>query len=325
VRFSFIRRGPLGLRATVAGTIAAVAGLADASPASAATERATCGGPLLVVDDTVGLEWAPAVQAARARVRKNDDLDRCAALRIDRAEDGLRIRVTTADGRAALRKISAPERLVPTLEALLVLPPLATTPSAPDPYEPPDEATGGPPERAPPEAPGRAAHLEVGVGAIGRVAGAPLYGGGGFASFAQLAMDRWLVGVTARWEAIDDTLALPSPSGFNMQTFEVGVGIGRRAIIGPLGLDAVLGPEVIVENQEAEGPADGLGGTASDVRVDLLLRMSVPQSGRTRFYTSADADVSPSRLRRTKQLDSGLPALPAWSTGVQLGVVWGAL
>jgi len=86
-----------------------------------------------------------------------------------------------------------------------------------------------------------------------------------------------------------------------------------------------LGPEVVVESQEAEGPADGLGGTASDVRFDLLLRVSVPRSARTRFYAGADADVSPSRLRRTKQLDAGLPALPAWSSGLQIGILWGAL
>src|SRR5262249_45838045 len=127
------------------------------------------------------------------------------------------------------------------------------------------------------------AHLEVGMGAAGRVAGGFLYGGGGAASFAQLALDRWLVGVTARWEVVQDTLTVPSPSGFNMQTFAVGVGLGRRITAGECNFDAVLGPAVVVESQEAEGIADGLGGTASDARVDLMLRMSAPRAGRARF------------------------------------------
>ncbi len=319
-----ILRRPSRLQATVAGAIA-IAGLARAAHAGAApaNERRACDGPSLVIEGDFGPEWTLAVEDARARVRKSEDLDRCAELHISRAEEGLRVRVTTSGGRAALRKVSVPENLLSTVEALLELPISGVASSSPDPRELADEPRS---QREPsPGAPAAAAHLEVGVGATGRVAGAPLYGGGGGASFAQLAVDQWLIGVTARWEAVDDTLATPSPSGFNMQTFEVGVGLGRRAVLGPFDLDAVIGPEVVVESQDAEGPADGLGGTASDVRLDLLLRMSVPRSGRTRFYASADADVSPSRLRRTKQLDPGLPALPGWSSGLQIGVMWGAL
>ncbi len=303
----------------------AIVGIAEGSAlATAASDRHPCVGPFLATDAAVGAEWFPAIESVRNRLNRNVDLDRCAELRIGPMQGGLRIRVTTADGRTAIRYVAVPDKLLITVEALLELPQTAPVRSSPpEPQELPD---GQDPEvKIRPVAPSAVAHLEVGVGAVGRLAGAPLYGGGGAASFAQLALDGWLIGVTARWEAVNDTLTLPSPTGFNMQTFEVGIGVGRRVLSGNVAFDAVLGPEVIVESQEAEGIDDGLGGSAGDVRMDLLLRVSAPHTGRTRFYAAADAEVSPSRLRRTKQLDPGLPSLPSWSSGLQVGVLWGAL
>ncbi len=279
-----------------------------------------CNGPSIATEGVLSFDWLDAVDHVRDRIRKGVDLDRCAALRFEADEAGLRVCVTTSNGRTAIRMVTAPQKLIATVEALTVLPPtLSSAASSPDPHEVPDNVIDKPRD-APPVS---TAHVEVGAGAAARLAGGPLYGGAGLATFAQLALDRWLIGVSARWDFADDTLTLVSPSGFNMQTFEVGVGLGRRAQLGDVNFDAVFGPEVVVENQEAEGSADGLGGTASDVRLDLLVRMSVPGAGHARFYAGADADVSPSRLRRTKMLDPGLPALPAWSSGLQIGLMWG--
>ncbi len=297
-------------------------GLNERPAISASNDLAVCSGPSLVIEGVLSSNWVDAVQDVRDRLRKNADLDRCAALRFEVVEDSLLIRVTTSNGRKAMRSVTSPQKLISTVEALTVLPPtLPPGPAAPDPRDVPDDLVDGPRTAQP--SPTSTAHMEVGAGAAGRLAGAPLYGGGGLATFAQLALEHWLVGVSARWDAVDDTLGVPSPSGFNMQTFEVGIGLGRRTQLGNFNVDAVIGPEVVVESQEAEGIADGLGGTASDVRFDFLVRMSVPRAGHSRFYAGVDADVSPSRLRRTKQLDPGLPALPAWSSGLQIGFLWG--
>ncbi len=303
----------------------AMVGIAEASAfGSSSADARPCAGPFLVTDATIGSEWLPAIEGVRVRLNRNVDLDRCAELRIGPAQGGSRIQVTTADGRTAIRYIASPDKLLVTVEALLELPLAAAVRSSPpEPQELPDDPDLEVKIR--PAVSAAVAHLEVGVGAAGRLAGAPLYGGGGAASFAQLMLDRWLIGVTARWEAVDGTLALPSPSGFHMQTFGVGIGLGRRVVSGDVALDAVLGHEVIVESQEADGTTDDIRGSAGDVRMDLLLRVSAPRTGRTRFYAAADAEVSPSRLRRTRQLDPALPALPSWSSGLQVGVLWGAL
>jgi hypothetical protein len=216
--------------------------------------------------------------------------------------------------------------LVRTVEALLVLPPPVVDShiDTSDPKDLPGEqdeiiqpVTTSPPVRA--------AHLELGLGAGGRLGGSPTYGSGGISGFANLTLDRWLLGIGAKWDMVQDLVTMASPTGFNMQSFGLGVSLGRRIELGEFNIDATLGPEVMVESQEAEGPADGLGGTASDVRIDLALRASVPRTGRTRFFAAGDADASPSRLRRTKQLDRGLPELPAWSSGLHIGIMWGAL
>jgi hypothetical protein len=271
-------------------------------------------------------DWQRAIDQVRLRVNDGQDLDRCASLLLEPLGTAMSVRVDTSASRSATRHIGNPQMLVRTVEALLVLPPpvVGSHGDISDPKELPGEQDEiVQPVAAPSSV--RAAHLEVGLGAGGRLGGSPTYGSGGISGFANLALDHWVLGIGAKWDMVQDLVTMASPSGFNMQTFGVGVALGRRFELGQFNVDAMLGPEVTVESQEAEGAADGLGGTASDVRVDLALRASVPRTGKTRFFAAGDADASPSRLRRTKQLDPGLPELPAWSSGIHIGIMWGSL
>jgi hypothetical protein len=138
-------------------------------------------------------------------------------------------------------------------------------------------------------------------------------------------LDRWVVGVFARWDAFDDLLISSPASGFNMHTVAVGVFAGFRRSIGSLSLDGTAGPEVVVENQEADGAGDGIGGDVSDVRLDFGVRLCGPNGSPTRIYAAGDLDASPARIRHSKRLDTGLPTLPFWSGGVTLGLMWSAL
>jgi len=160
---------------------------------------------------------------------------------------------------------------------------------------------------------------------MGRVASSPLYGGVGLAAFAQLNLDRWLVGVAARWDADDALVTAAPPSGFNMQTLALGIDFGVRSSFRGSTLDVLIGPEVRIENQEAFGgetAPDGIGGGTSDVRLDASLRITTPRSSSVRFFSEGDVDVSPARTAKTRRLDPGLPTLPAWSAGLALGVAW---
>jgi hypothetical protein len=265
------------------------------------------------------------VDEARVLLDRKSDLDRCAELVLEASADGLLIRIVLADGRSATRKLEEPAVLYQTLEALLSVPLVSD--------DRPAEFGGELRPRFEPRPAAQARtrfqpRVELGLGGMGRVAGSPLFGGAGLAAFAQLSLDRWLLGVSARWDATDALLTDASPSGFNMQTLALGINVGIRSSFRGLTLDGLIGPEVRVENQEAFGgetAPDGIGGGTSDVRLDGALRLATPGTGPLRFFTEADLDASPRRLGKSRRLDPGLPTLPSWSAGVTVGVEWSSL
>jgi hypothetical protein len=77
----------------------------------------------------------------------------------------------------------------------------------------------------------------------------------------------------------------------------------------------------VAPTSAAEGKATEAAARNRDVDLDLLLPTSVPRGGRKRFHASTDTEVSPSGLRHARQLTPGLPALPAWSGELQIGIL----
>ncbi|MEO8901376.1 MAG: hypothetical protein ABI627_07610 [Polyangiaceae bacterium] len=274
-----------------------------------------CEGPRIAIKGELADRWRDALQAASERLLTRRDLDQCARVELRSNLEELEVRVKLADGRTTYRALRDPDALGPTLDALLVVPPVLAAQSS---HSLPEF---GAPIPAHVSEPTRRAHFEAGFGAMGRLAAAPLYAGIGVAGFAQLDLEPWLVGVTARWDVTDGLVTVASPSGFNMQTLGLGVVVGRRSSLLGAELDTLVGPEILAENQEADGDSaqpDGAGGGGTDFRLDLAVRLSTKTSG-FHFFAQADLDLSPSRLRRTKQLDPLLPPLPSWSLGLVLG------
>jgi hypothetical protein len=307
-----------------AATIAAVAICpAIPAPADAATQSAGCTGPELSIAGTPETRWDAALETVRLRLQQKLDLDRCARIRLEPAGDEMSVHVTLPDGRRAGRRVNMPGRLLEAVEALLVLPTMALARDSE--LVPPDLHADVAGRSTSSEASLPAAHLELGLGAEGRLSGAPAYGGVGAVMSAELALNAWLVGIGARWDVANDTIAGPSPGGFNMEGFALAVAIGRRITAGEVDLDGLVRPEIVVDVQEADGPGgDGIGGTESDVRFDGLLRVSGPRVSRTRFFAAADFEVSPSRVRNSRRIDPLLPRLPYWSSGLAVGIIWGA-
>src|SRR3954447_25751823 len=104
------------------------------SPAAAA-ERA-CSAAVLVSDDELGKRWPDLARRVRSEVPSRNDIDACASITLTLAADTtIRVQVTLADGRAAARWGLRPEDVVPTLQALLLMPEhvLLSTPPAPSP------------------------------------------------------------------------------------------------------------------------------------------------------------------------------------------------
>jgi hypothetical protein len=226
--------------------------------------------------------------------------------------------------------LTEPSELVRTVEALVVLPsPVDRADEAPlvDPRPVAAESAERHDASPQPARPPLGSHMEFSAAAAARLGGNPLIVGAGLAAFAGLVEGNWLLGVDARWEFADGFVSANPPSGFSMDSGAIGVAVGHRSRIGAFACDALVGPTFVIESQEAFGPmpaSEGIGSSAVDARVDLTLRATGPTTSHVRMYAAGDIEVSPHRLAHPKQLDPELPPLPAWSSGLALGVAGGA-
>jgi hypothetical protein len=295
-----------------------VLGLCTGRPLHAAEQPCLSPRIHLELDDRP--EWEAEIPALRARLQALQHVDACAHVTIRTEANGVVVNVTSG-GRSATRFVTDPHELVRTVEALVVLPPSLDEPVVAPAESPPREAPSAPPAAV-------TTHMELAAGASVRLGGSPLTIGGGVAGSAGLVDRGWLLGVSARWELVDDLLSVPEPSGFSMGSGAIGVEVGHRWRIGEFDADALIGPTVALESQEAFGSAsnsnEGIGGSALDARLNLKVRASSPASSRLRVYAAGDVEVSPRRIVHKKQLDPELPPLPFWTSGLAVGVLWGA-
>ncbi len=265
-----------------------------------------------------GPGWQSATDQLAEHLRGLIDLDKCARLSIRPSGAGVVLEVTSNNGRETTRQADSVAELLRTAEALLVLPPQPQTAVKLSPLELP------PPEPRPASSEATSTHVELGVGASLRFGGGPLYAGGGVAAFADFALDRWLLAVTGRWDVADAFLNQPTPGDFSMASTSVGVSAGRRIELREASLDALIGPNVVLESEETDSSEPEVHGAAADFRLALALRVSGPRSSSIRAFAAADVEASPIRLRSEKYIDRSLPPLPWWSSGLAVGVMWGA-
>lgn len=280
--------------------------------------------------------WSDAVARLCDDLQAMKDRDPDARVRLTASAEDVLVEVTLPDGRGTIRRVRRPHALRDSLEALLTLPPERRDP------EPPRAAVSTvaappPPEPAPLRtSPFVGAEIALGVG--GRVAGSSHLALGGAAE-AYLIAGHWLFGLWARWDAFQ-RVGTPSDVEVDIDTVGAGVTFARRYRLGSSAeLDVGVVPRLIVENQrwerdarpgspvpEGEGEAEDEEGsrTTTDVRVATLGRVHFGR-GPLRPFVGIDAEVSPARLRRPSRAAEGIPALPAWSAGLIVGVSWTGL
>src|SRR5258706_10751114 len=162
--FSPTRRN---VRLPAFGIVAASLSLVP-SRAHAATDKTFCHGPKIVMSESVQEPWRTAVENARAQLSETSDIDRCAELLLESNGGGLRVQISLADGRAAVRDLSDPSQVEATLRALLSVPTVDSTKGQSPPtvrvIQPVlgdlhNRATGA-----------SQPHLELGIGAMARIA-----------------------------------------------------------------------------------------------------------------------------------------------------------
>lgn len=283
-----------------------------------------CSGPdvTLVVPDAEHDQWQTLRSKLSDHLRTLPDRDRCAQLTLHVRGTALVVEVRASDGRVAARTVTTEAEVMRVSEALLTLPPQARTAVAPA-AEPPPAARELPeaPDRRP-AAPKPAPRVELGVGVAARLGGSPLFVAGGIAGFADAAIAPWLIGVSARWELTTGLLTQPTLMDYYLMSTAVGVHVGRRYELESTSLDLLLGPNLVIEAQDADDGNQDIGGSSADVRVDLGARLSGPKRSRWRAFGSTDLELSPARLAKDHYAHPGLPALPSFSFGVVFGVLW---
>ncbi|MEO6603816.1 MAG: hypothetical protein ABIQ16_28290 [Polyangiaceae bacterium] len=307
-----LRQGPRRIALLVALACELVLGTAFGESSE------VCDEPRLSVLVPEDPRWSSATERLVSHLRGLSDLDRCARVTVRPDPTGVTVQITTADGRVAQRHVETVDDLLTATEALLVLPPTSRRSAMLSPLEvPPSQPKSF--KSAP-----TSAHVELGAAGSLRFGGGPLYAGAGVAAFAGFALDSWLLTMTARLDAIDGFVTQRPPTDFTMQSAAVGVSAGRRLEIGQVSLDTLLGANVILESQDADDGDREIQGTSGDFRLGIALRVSGPRSASLRPFAVADFEGSPSRVGSKKYIDRSLPNLPWWSSGVAVGVLWGA-
>lgn len=279
-----------------------------------------CGGPeiTLAVPAADRAKWQTSRSQLIEHLRTLPDLDRCAQLTLRAQGDRLVLEVRAGDGRIASRPVANEAQLLRASEALLTLPPEATVlPVISSRAEKPPEPSG------PTAAPARpAASVELAAGASARLGGPPLFVAGGVTGFADVVAARWLIGVSARWDITTGLLNEPTLMDYYLMSSAVGVHVGRRFELESTSLDLLLGPNLVLETQDADDGELDIGGSAADLRIDLGARLSGPRRASFRAIAGADFELSPARLANEHFAHPSLPPLPSFGFGLSLGVLW---
>ncbi len=327
------------------------------SAESARADDATC--PPLVIEaaGTIGARWPELVPSARAALSQRENIDRCAHVRLVSGKDAISVEVALADGRVALRAVAGPEDVVPTLEALLLLPghdersmPARKDAAVETPEPERAASTATPPPRAPrvtvnsrplpakaDVAPGprqnNAVRVELSAATGARVGDGQAGLGIGLLSFLELS--GWLVGFEGRLDryqllgvtrAVSSPVTEPPPEDVS-GALELGVLLGRRIPVGSLAFDVVLGPAAALQGtstvETQSGAAPSRRSSSSTVpRLLVMSRLTWASHSILRGFVGIDGEAGPARAAGADMPSA--PRLPRWTVGLALGATVGS-
>jgi hypothetical protein len=324
--------------------LAGLLGILSPRPSFAA-ER-TCSSPVVEADAIVRGRWPGLPEQLRDVLDGRGDVDACARVQIKGVDGSIIVEVTLPDGRSTSRTIERREDLVPTIEALLLLP-RTSDPSLAAPPESPsttaarttpviDVRKDGPPDitvraSSPPSgtSPSRLGiELSIAVGA--HVGDGQKSAGIGAISLLDLA--GWLVGFDARADRYDGTATAPAP----MDALEVGVLGGRRFRFQNLAFDLVAGPALALRGgsdrvtmQVASGSLANTVMQSSSTealvpRLRLAGHLTFRARSMVRTFVGVDGevgDVGPIGHGPLGETQS----LPVWTVGLTAGATLGTL
>jgi hypothetical protein len=300
-------------------------------------------------DEAFRKRWPELVARVTGDLSTRDDLDACARVTLSLEPDAaIGVTVALPDGRTASRRAMRQDDVVPTLQALLLVPKPTLTENLPARAQPLTRRSRRTP-RAPSRARAPAQQTTEGGDALGSLSAAPATGlgvelsvisgariGDGQASFALGALSfldfsGWLLGFEGRADKYH-----PLSGGAADTALELGALLGKRVRFPSVTLDLVAGPGVAIKGSmsDTEVVAVDMGsGTpppppprpeSSSGPVPRLLvgaRLGFSPRSALRTFVGLEGAFGPERAVGNMSADS--PRLPRWTVGLALGATLG--
>jgi hypothetical protein len=235
----------------------------------------------------------------------------------------VRLVAQSDDGERAERIVEEPSLLAPTVLGLVIaVPDLAppmklaadSGPAVAAPGGGNGAAAGSGPLAVPPNGGGMGLWLGIGVGArYGAPSRVVMLD---FEARADLRVDRALLFLALRGVPKGAVLARGEERASYRES-SIGFGLGRSFDAGTCTVDVAVVPALSAMRMDPNGPSPPLADYV-DLRLGLMTRLGVPLSRSWRLTLTADTDVVPDRLSRPIR-DQSLPAIPSWTSGIQVG------
>jgi hypothetical protein len=330
-------------KARYAASFAALLWIVQTRPSSAADR--VCAQVAVEADADLRARWPELSERVRLALEGRDDVDGCARIVVSVDRALIVLKVVLPDGRSASRSVSRREDVVPTLEALLLLP--REKPQAAD-SEPPRQtktgaatavATNGQPAAPPVTKAIVLEHAEPATAALAQpsrfrlefsLAAGTRAGDGqvgvslGAVTFFDIA--GWLLGFQAEADSYGVT---GGPGGAALQLAILG---GRRFRFGGTSLDVTAGPALALRgigsstsmsvqsgsNPGAMPPAMNDGPWT---RIHCGARLNFRARSTLRTFVGIDGDFGTARVATDVPTEE--PRLPLWTVGLIVGATVG--
>jgi hypothetical protein len=290
----------------------------------------------------VNERWPELAARVREALATRADIDACAQVALTAIDASISVLVTLPDGRTAARPAARPEDVVPTLEALLIVPAAEVQAPAPEPQPAPSPAQDTPANlprsiamQSGPD-PSSRLRIELSIMSTARVGDSVTSLGLG--ALALLDVSQWLVGFEGRADRYD--YADGSPAG---GALELAALAGGRFPLGSVALDLIAGPALalggessvtIARSARSSVPDAGAGGTESIVRESGTGRAAVPRlvlkahvgfgaRSVVRGFVGVNGELGPADGPAANRPRDGAQRLPAWTVGLALGATVG--
>jgi hypothetical protein len=285
------------------------------------------------------LEADAALSAAllnhiREAFDEREDIDQPASVKLTQRDGAIVVEVRLRDGRSAVRSVSRQEDVIPTLEALLLVPQHGTPPEAvaPEPVALPPPAPPTDIDRAAssPSPANQPGHLRIELSVAGGARVGDGQTGVSLGAFSDVELFGWLVALDGRIDRYRSGLL--SEGALRLALLG-----GRRFRFGDVALDVVAGPgaalqgtEVVAAHTSMTGSIITKSSAGAIPRLVLGSRLNISARSTLHPFLGVDAEIGPGSSSHPEvpvnaaDLPINGHRLPSWTVGLALGATIGA-